>query len=227
MKWMEIAQSKIGVKEVPGSKHNQEIISWIRDDLGFNWYVADETPWCAGFANWCLKKAGEATTNSLMARSFLNYGVKSKPKYGAIMVFKRGQGNQGHVGFYVGETATHYKILGGNQNNAVNVSSYRKDMFIGARWPGRLAKSRIAQSNMMSLAGVGGSVVGENAEGISSFASTLTDGATQLQPLVDYSGYITAIFVALTLAGIGMSLYWRWYMMKRDRDISNMGGSDD
>lgn len=222
--WLSIARSKIGIKEIPGTKHNQEIISWIKKDLGVTWYTKDEIPWCAGFANWCLKQAGEPVTNSLMARSFLTYGTMTKAKPGAILVFKRGEGSQGHVGFYVGETSTHYRVLGGNQGNSVSIKSYPKNLLLGIRWPNRLRKSRVVQGNIMSFAGVSGAAVAENADHISGFASSLTDGATQLQPLVEYSGYLTAIFIILTLAGIATSIYWRWKMMRRDSEISEIDG---
>jgi uncharacterized protein (TIGR02594 family) len=208
-KWYEIAQSKIGTREVPGSKHNEEILKWIRDDLGFDWYQRDEIAWCAGFANWCLKQAGEATTNSLMARSFLNYGNMTKPKEGAILVFKRGTGSQGHVGFYAGETATHFKVLGGNQANAVNIKNYPKSALIGVRWPGRARKSRIVQGGVLAAMGTTGQVVTESAQSISAVA--------------DYSVALTVLFVAMTLIGIGMTIYYRIFMMDRDKAISDMG----
>ncbi|MEM8948079.1 MAG: hypothetical protein AAGA21_20560 [Pseudomonadota bacterium] len=42
---------------------------------------------------------------------------------------------RGHVGFYWAEDETTYHILGGNQSNEVNVSRYKKDRFLRARWP--------------------------------------------------------------------------------------------
>jgi cell wall-associated NlpC family hydrolase len=49
---------------------------------------------------------------------------------GDVLTFKRNGG--GHVGIYVGEDQTHYHVLGGNQNNSVNVA--------------RIAKSRLNQA---------------------------------------------------------------------------------
>jgi hypothetical protein len=49
---------------------------------------------------------------------------------GDVLTFKRNGG--GHVGIYVGEDQTHYHVLGGNQNNSVNVA--------------RIAKSRLTQA---------------------------------------------------------------------------------
>lgn len=49
------------------------------------------------------------------------------------MVFDRAGG--GHVAFYVGEDATHYHVLGGNQSDSVNVMRIAKDRCIARRWP--------------------------------------------------------------------------------------------
>ena len=59
------------------------------------------------------------------------------PRVGAIAVFWRGRPDSwtGHVGFVVGETASHIVLLGGNQSNAVNVMKIKRKRFLGARWP--------------------------------------------------------------------------------------------
>jgi hypothetical protein len=41
----------------------------------------------------------------------------------------------GHVGFYVGEDAGAYRILGGNQSDSVSLAWIRKDRLVDARWP--------------------------------------------------------------------------------------------
>jgi len=52
---------------------------------------------------------------------------------GAVLVFERPGG--GHVGFYVGEDATAYHVLGGNQGDAVTIARIAKDRCIARRWP--------------------------------------------------------------------------------------------
>ena len=47
------------------------------------------------------------------------------------MIFTRDGG--GHVAFYVGETATQIKVLGGNQSNSVSVANYPKSRLLGFR----------------------------------------------------------------------------------------------
>lgn len=95
--------------------------------------------WCAAFVNAVLHKAGYGTTDSLMARSFLNYGqVARKPEEGDIVVLKRGRsGATGHVGFFLGydETKQYVKVLGGNQGKMVTVAYYPVGRVIGYRKP--------------------------------------------------------------------------------------------
>lgn len=49
------------------------------------------------------------------------------------MTFTRPGG--GHVGLYVGEDASHYHILGGNQSNSVRISRIEKKRLSDIRWP--------------------------------------------------------------------------------------------
>ena len=50
-----------------------------------------------------------------------------------MLVFTRPGG--GHVGFYVGEDAAAYHILGGNQGDAVTIVRIVKSRYIARRWP--------------------------------------------------------------------------------------------
>jgi len=99
------------------------------------------TPWCAAFANSILAKNGYDTTDSLLARSFLEYGVPTKdPEEGDIVVLKRGKSKwAGHVGFYVGQVErngkTYIAVLGGNQSKSVQISYYDSKRVLGYRKP--------------------------------------------------------------------------------------------
>ncbi len=137
--WMAIASSEVGVKEYSGNGENPRIVEYLRStNLRAADSARDETPWCSGFVNWCVEKSGYAGTDSAWARSWLNWGSTiTKPRHGCIVVFKRDV-NNGHVGFYLGATATGIKLLGGNQSNAVNVSSYKKTDVLGYRLPQNL-----------------------------------------------------------------------------------------
>lgn len=52
---------------------------------------------------------------------------------GAVLVFGRPGG--GHVGFYLGEDAADYVVLGGNQGDAVSIARLAKARCIARRWP--------------------------------------------------------------------------------------------
>jgi uncharacterized protein (TIGR02594 family) len=99
------------------------------------------TPWCAAFANAVLRRTGYEGTDSLMARSFLTYGIKTKdPKEGDIVVLKRGKGSvTGHVGFFNGYEwegdQLYVKVLGGNQNKSVNVAYFPVNYVLDYRRP--------------------------------------------------------------------------------------------
>lgn len=131
--WVSIAEGESGVTEnTSKSKHNPKIIEYHATTGGFK---DDETPWCASFANWVLKKAGQGGTGSAMAMSFAKYGQKAKgPGYGAIVVFSYG-GGKGHVGFVVGKSGSNLLVLGGNQSNSVKVSSFKTDQVAAYRYP--------------------------------------------------------------------------------------------
>ncbi|PLX13349.1 MAG: TIGR02594 family protein [Marinilabiliales bacterium] len=134
------AMKLFGTTEIPGSSHNPVIINFFRE-VGFPGVVTDETSWCAGFANYILKKSGAKYIKSLLARDLLKLpGKVSKPKKGDIMVFWRQDPNSvwGHVGFYVSESSSHYKILGGNQRNSVSFLDMPKSRLLGIRRPQRI-----------------------------------------------------------------------------------------
>lgn len=135
--WMPIALAEQGVKEFPGSGDNPRIVEYLHSTtLDPSSASNDETFWCSAFVNWCVERAGLEGTDSAWARSWLNWGKKiDVPKPGCIVVFKR-DANSGHVAFYIGETATKIKVLGGNQSDAVNISEYKKSDLLGYRVPG-------------------------------------------------------------------------------------------
>ena len=102
------------------------------------------TEWCAAFVNAMLASQDMPGSDSvsdypLMARSFLYWGESvDHAQVGDIMVFSRGRNNwQGHVGFYIGTVnrngLIYYKILGGNQNNSINITEYPANRLLGIR----------------------------------------------------------------------------------------------
>lgn len=133
--WLKIARSYDGLKEIPGPRHNQTIIRWLGKLNA--WWRDDETPWCGVFVARCMQESNLSYPKFYMrAKAWSDYGSllrRDRLAPGAILVFDRAGG--GHVGFYVGEDAGHYFVLGGNQGNAVNVMKLGKSRLVASRWP--------------------------------------------------------------------------------------------
>lgn len=135
--WMGLARTLLGTAEYSGSASNPTIIRWAqRSGLGGS-YTTDSIPWCGLFANYVMRTSGyRPPSGPLRARNWLNFGRPlTRPSPGAIMVYRRGTGGQGHVCFYVSESSTHHHVLGGNQGDRVSISTQRKSGLLGIRWP--------------------------------------------------------------------------------------------
>ena len=143
--WMKYAEQErdSGVQEVAGSGNNPRVLEYLRSTTNLSQSAAskDETPWCSAFVNWCLEQAGYERTKNAAARSWLSWGQKIEtPRRGCVVVFRREQ-VYGHVGFYIDETETHVKVLGGNQQNPetkifeVSEKYYPKPELLGYRIP--------------------------------------------------------------------------------------------
>ncbi|WP_163833794.1 TIGR02594 family protein [Spartinivicinus ruber] len=136
-KWYLVARKEmeVGVEEIRGAEHNPRIIEYHQSTTLKA--SDDETAWCSSFVNWCIEISGITGTKSAAARSWLQWGkALPEPTEGCVVVFKRGSKPwQGHVGFYVGINGSHILVLGGNQCNEVNISSYPKGRLLGFRWP--------------------------------------------------------------------------------------------
>lgn len=145
-RWMRVAEGEIGVRERPGpGQENRRIVEYhATTSLRAK---SDEVPWCASFVNWVMKQVNIRGTGSAAAASFLQWGRPlDEPRPGCVAVIKRkgqtsdaatGSATGNHVAFYLSHTATHIKLLGGNQGDAVKVSEYpfAKYDVRGYRWP--------------------------------------------------------------------------------------------
>lgn len=133
--WLALGRALIGQREIVGPSHNPWIAkAWGR--LGAKWFNDDETPWCGLFVAHCVDAAGLSYPGKgqfARAKAWLDWGQACKPTPGAVVVFGRSGG--GHVAFLVGESATNYYCLGGNQSNAVNITPIAKARALGVRWP--------------------------------------------------------------------------------------------
>jgi uncharacterized protein (TIGR02594 family) len=131
--WMKTAFGEIGVKEVAGkTRANPRILEyfeagkyWGKDDSGA------KNAWCGCFAAWVLKQNGYTPVKkAYRAKEWKNFGKTiAKPLYGALGVKSRKGG--GHVSFVVGQNKKGDKLymLGGNQDDKVQVSEYDLDVW--------------------------------------------------------------------------------------------------
>lgn len=112
-----------GTRTIQGEKNNSDILKFF-EAIGHDWVKNDEVPWCAAFLNYILQISGIENTRKLNARSFLDIGEKvSQPILGDIAVFWRldPKGTLGHVGIFVAQDEKNIFVLGGNQQDQVNI----------------------------------------------------------------------------------------------------------
>ncbi|SOB97611.1 uncharacterized protein (TIGR02594 family), partial [Rhodobacter sp. JA431] len=136
--WMAEASRMLGIHE---ARDTARLKAWF--DKAVNWIDPREIPWCGAFVATCIRSAlpGEVLPdNPLGARAWGGFGKACAPVFGSVLTFWRGSraGWQGHVGFYWGEEAGAYHVLGGNQSNAVSVTRISKARLLTARWPDAL-----------------------------------------------------------------------------------------
>jgi uncharacterized protein (TIGR02594 family) len=137
-RWLTLARAEIGFHE---TGDNQGIGKYI---TGAG-YGAEGDPWCAIFAGAMLHGADIPLPGiNAMAQSFTTSPGFQRIdgfRLGALAVFWRGtrDSGQGHVGFAVSEDATRVQVLGGNENDQVEVEGIPKNGstmgLLGYWWP--------------------------------------------------------------------------------------------
>lgn len=136
--WLDLARTKMGLHEL---RQKASLMSFLRLGKGT---IGDpaKIPWCGDFVETCIAVTlpdEPIPDNPYASINWLKFGREVKPTLGAILVFWRKTPSswQGHVGFYVGEDATHYHVLGGNQSNSVTISRIAKNRLRkgGVRFP--------------------------------------------------------------------------------------------
>lgn len=137
------ARNLLGITETPGKASSPEILRWAREVGLERTYPSDDVAWCGLFAAVAAQRAGwDVVGGPLWARNWANFGravADGEEALGDVLVFSRGSG--GHVGFYVGEDAECFHVLGGNQSDKVCITRIEKSRLIAARRP----KWRLAQ----------------------------------------------------------------------------------
>lgn len=151
-RWLKAMRAISGLTEEPGSEDNPKIIG-MRDWIACSYpemtsycegYDHDDVPWCGLTAAFCMTVSGvrppfnaaSDTDSFLWALSWaddLRFQKLQKPVLGCIVVMEREGG--GHVTFYESTSGSNYKCRGGNQSDAINVSSYAIDSVVALVWP--------------------------------------------------------------------------------------------
>lgn len=155
----EIAQRFVGLREIPGAMHEPQILAMLKLDQA--WPEGDEVPWCSAFVNYVAHLLRLPRSKDLRARSWLRIGEpihwrEAEPGFD-LVVLQRGGGNQpgadvidapGHVGFFAGWPSTEslpmpdlspvrmpgqVEVLGGNQSDEVNVSTFSGKRILSIR----------------------------------------------------------------------------------------------
>ncbi len=124
-----------GTVETPGEGNTPTIMAWA-NELGLaRVYTADSVAWCGLFMAIVAKRAGkELPASPLWALNWSKFGEEAgQPMLGDVLTFTRNGG--GHVALYVGEDATAYHVLGGNQGDAVSIARIDKKRLYRARSP--------------------------------------------------------------------------------------------
>src|SRR5262245_30406937 len=134
--WLSLAIKEIGTVETPGPRNNPKVVKYYLDVIGRG--LADSVPWCAAFVGAMLIRAGEKSSGSLMARSYLRYGDRCRGQVGAIAVWPRGNSKIfGHVNFVERVDGDKVVCVGGNQADAVSRQTYSRRKALAFRWPSK------------------------------------------------------------------------------------------
>jgi len=133
---IKLATDYLGLSEIAGSSDNPIIVRMF-NDIGHSWVKDDETAWCSCFMNWIAWKLKLERSNKLNARSWLTVGEETfDPIPGDVTVLWRESANswKGHVGIFMGfDKDMRINMLGGNQNNEVNITAKPLYRLLGYR----------------------------------------------------------------------------------------------
>lgn len=127
--WIIQAVRVIGMHEV---SDNAELRKWLASD-GHALGDPARLPWCGDFVETAIRLGMPnefVPANPYWALNWRTFGVACNPVFGAVASVSRDGG--GHVGFLVGQDATRFYILGGNQSNRTSVVPMDKTRFPAA-----------------------------------------------------------------------------------------------
>lgn len=205
----ETAAKDLGTWEWAGSDHNPKVLNYYVES-GFPEIKTDEVPWCAAFVGSVLYRCGIKPTQSLLARSYSKFGEAvsslSAAKQGDIVVLSRGKSWQGHVGFFSEVRGSRIYLLGGNQGNQVNLSSYDVKRIVAIRravpTPTAFKQPRdnLASSTTVQATGVGAAGT----------VAAIGTGIGQLDGTAQIAVIVAGVVVLLALAWIARERIKKW-----------------
>lgn len=131
--WMAEMHRKMGLHEV---RDNGTLSDWLR--IGKYLGNPANLPWCGDAIESCMAKTlpkEPLPSNPFFAQAWKDFGIDATaPVVGSIGVI-RWTTSSGHVGIVAGVDGDRINLLGGNQSNAINISSFPRNKFIAFRWP--------------------------------------------------------------------------------------------
>lgn len=131
--WMAEMNRRAGFHEV---RDNAALTTFLK--LGRFLGNPKDLPWCGDAVETCVAKTlpdEPLPSNPFFAQAWAKFGRDvGNPIIGSIGVI-RWTGSTGHVGIVAGVSGDRVNLLGGNQSNAINVSSFPRSKFIAFRWP--------------------------------------------------------------------------------------------
>ena len=135
--WVKIAYNELGVREIPGPQENPHIVKYFSVIGAKPNYRDDIDDWASAFVEWSLNQVEIYGPKSDEPFAWLEWGKElDKPVIGCIVVMSFS--GLHHVGFYFGEDADFVHVLGGNEDDAVNIFRYPKSSVYGYRWPPKM-----------------------------------------------------------------------------------------
>lgn len=147
------ALALFGTVETPGQGNNPTIMAWAAETGLQRIYTADSVPWCGLFMAVVARRAGKTLVSSpLWALSWSKFGeAGGQPRLGDVLTFKRPGG--GHVALYVGEDASAYHVLGGNQSDRVCFTRIAKSRLHAVRREYRIGPPASARPYVLAATG--------------------------------------------------------------------------
>jgi uncharacterized protein (TIGR02594 family) len=132
--WIKIAYKERGQTEIPGPEENPRISEYFATIGAKKNYRDDVDDWASAFVEWSFNKAGITGPKNDDPFAWLRWGEKlNQPRVGCVVVLSFS--GLRHVGFFFSDNGESILVLGGNQNDTVNVSRYSKSSVIAYRVP--------------------------------------------------------------------------------------------